>query len=125
MPRGASTPCRAPGCARLSEPGSGYCAGHRSVRTAGRPNRGSSTQQGYGARWRKIRRRQLAREPLCRHCQKEGRVTEATEVDHIKPRSQGGTDADENLQSLCKAHHSRKTAHEVNERKRRRRGRGG
>ena len=36
----------------------------------------------------------------------------ATEVDHIVPKSAGGTDAMDNLQALCKSCHSRKTAKE-------------
>jgi 5-methylcytosine-specific restriction endonuclease McrA len=35
------------------------------------------------------------------------------EVDHIVPKKQGGTDDESNLQSLCKPHHSAKTAREV------------
>ncbi len=66
--------------------------------------RGSSTQQGYGAAWRRLRAAFLMANPDC-YC---GAL--ATEVDHVKPRSQGGTDALENLQALCKPHHSAKTA---------------
>lgn len=40
-------------------------------------------------------------------------VVTATEVDHIKPKSQGGRDEWENLQALCKSCHSRKTAAEL------------
>lgn len=39
-----------------------------------------------------------------------GQYVPATDVDHIVPRAQGGTDAPENLQPLCHACHSRKTA---------------
>ncbi|MCB0080444.1 MAG: HNH endonuclease [Caldilineaceae bacterium] len=53
---------------------------------------------------------QLRREPLCRHCRERGQTTAATEVDHIKARRDGGSDAFDNLQSLCKSCHSRKTA---------------
>lgn len=125
MPRRPSTPCKAPGCPRLSQPGSGYCGEHRGYQhgNTGDEDRGSSTQQGYGARWRRLRRMQLAREPLCRHCLGEGLVVRANEVDHIVPRSQGGSDAFDNLQSLCKSCHSAKTANEVNDRKAQRRGR--
>jgi 5-methylcytosine-specific restriction protein A len=55
---------------------------------------------------------QLAREPLCRICRRGGQAMAATEVDHIVPRSRGGSDTWRNLQSLCKPCHSRKTARE-------------
>jgi len=48
----------------------------------------------------------LARDPLC-NCNQP-----ATEVDHIVPKSAGGSDSMENLQGLCKPCHSRKTAYE-------------
>ncbi|MCB1510058.1 MAG: HNH endonuclease [Hyphomicrobiaceae bacterium] len=61
-------------------------------------------------RWQRVRRRQLAREPLCRACTLEGQETLASEVDHITPVSAGGAAFDPaNLQSLCKPHHSIKT----------------
>lgn len=72
--------------------------------------RGSSTKQGYGARWRKLRKMQLAREPYCRDCEREWRVELATDVHHIIKRGEGGKDAFENFMSLCHSHHSRRTA---------------
>lgn len=39
-----------------------------------------------------------------------GRYTAATEVDHIIPKSQAGTDDSTNLQSICSACHKVKTA---------------
>lgn len=54
----------------------------------------------------------LARHPLCVECQAKGMVVAAAEVDHIVPLADGGTNDDENLQSLCKSCHSRKTARE-------------
>ncbi|MCU0938497.1 MAG: hypothetical protein MUC86_05010 [Burkholderiaceae bacterium] len=61
----------------------------------------------YGfARWRRLRLRQLQREPLCRVCQQEGRITLATICDHVAPhrgdmaRFWGGP-----FQSLCKRCH--------------------
>jgi 5-methylcytosine-specific restriction protein A len=60
-----------------------------------------------------LRKRRLAQEPLCRECLSQGIVTEATTVDHIIPLSQGGTDTDDNCQSLCQTHHEAKTAKDL------------
>jgi hypothetical protein len=48
---------------------------------------------------------------LCRACQVEGQITAAREVDHVVRIEEGGEAwGPANLQSLCKAHHSLKTA---------------
>lgn len=63
--------------------------------------------------WKKVRRLQLADEPLCEQCRREGRWTRATIADHVKPIAQGGALLDlANLQSLCQQCHSRKTTRE-------------
>lgn len=64
-------------------------------------------------RWKRVRANQLAREPLCRLCIEEGQniPRPAHHVDHKTPISAGGAPFDPaNLQSLCHAHHSEKTA---------------
>lgn len=49
-------------------------------------------------------------DPLCRECRKYDRLTEATEVDHIIPMSQGGQPLDRNnLQGLCASCHGKKS----------------
>jgi 5-methylcytosine-specific restriction protein A len=70
-------------------------------------DRPSSAARGYGHRWRKLRRLQLNRHPLC---QWPGCERPATDVDHILARARGGGDEEANLQSLCHRHHSEKTA---------------
>lgn len=61
-------------------------------------------------RWKRVRARQLAREPLCRACRAMGEVTAAEHVDHIVAIADGGAPFDPgNLQSLCPSHHSLKT----------------
>ena len=67
--------------------------------------RETSAARGYGSQWRRLRRMILAAEPLCRAC---GRL--ATDLDHVVPRAMGGTDSPANLQPLCRACHSSKTA---------------
>jgi len=58
------------------------------------------------------RERRLRDEPLCRHCKSAGLVRIATVVDHITPLDKGGTDDDDNVQSLCEPCHRIKTATE-------------
>lgn len=60
-----------------------------------------------------MRERVLIEEPLCRPCEKQGRVTQATIADHIKPLAEGGTGDRENYQGICKPCHDAKTAAEA------------
>jgi 5-methylcytosine-specific restriction protein A len=75
-------------------------------------NRPTSNERGYDRAWQRLRAWKLREEPLCRHCRKRGRITPATQVDHILPLRRGGTNDTSNLQSLCHSCHSRKTAAE-------------
>lgn len=70
----------------------------------------------YGADWRRLREFHLKREPLCRECQAKGIIKEGEEVDHIIPHNgdMGLMMDRENLQTLCKSHHSQKTITENN-----------
>lgn len=62
------------------------------------------------ARWQRLRKAKLARDPLCQYCP-PGRLTPATEVDHIVPIARGGDALDwDNLKSACRPCHSSKTA---------------
>ena len=74
--------------------------------------RPSASVRGYDYRWFKIAKRHLKTEPLCRLCKAAGFIVAAVLVDHIIPLSQGGTDAAENRQSLCRSCHAKKTAKE-------------
>ena len=66
-----------------------------------------------GRRLQRIRAEVLMANPLCVACQEEGRVREATEVDHIIPLSKGGRDEPANRQGLCADHHQAKTARDM------------
>lgn len=86
-----------------------HCQAHqRAVYKADDQRRGTPASRGYDRNWRKVRALQLARAPLCEHCTDEGRVTAASEVDHIDGNSRNNDPS--NLRSLCKPHHSRRTA---------------
>lgn len=71
----------------------------------------STWGSGRGGRpWRRIRDRILLRDKYT--CQQCGHIGTDLEVDHIINTAQGGTDDDQNLQSLCIPCHKAKTATE-------------
>ena len=77
----------------------------------------------YTAAWQRTRAAYIRENPLCRHCEAQGKITPSKEIDHIIPinptdswDTQDGrfghpTDND-NLQALCKPCHLRKTGKE-------------
>ena len=77
--------------------------------------------------WRRLAWDQLHKQPLCEECLRQGRVTQATDADHIKSRfTHPELAADpSNIQSLCSRKggspwecHDAKTAREKRERQR-------
>ena len=104
----SKTPCYKVGCPNLVEKGQTYCDAHAHLKKQWKQNyddkRQSAAKRGYDRRWQKVRKIKLITDPLCEHC---GAV--ATEVDHITPLKRGGDNSMDNLQSLCKPCHSRKT----------------
>jgi len=113
MPSKPKRICSHSGCPELVD--SGYCDKHKKqTRSQYDDRRGTAAQRGYGSRWQKARKVYLAKHPLCRHCEQEGKVVPATVVDHIKPHKGNKRlfwDSS-NWQSLCKRHHDIKTANE-------------
>ncbi|WP_045761675.1 HNH endonuclease [Xanthomonas albilineans] len=113
MPRKAPTPCRHPGCRKLVSDGSGYCADHQRDKVGWHKDRRNAHQRGYGAKWQKLRAFVMQRDQgLCQPCKQSGRLTPAVAVDHIVPKSQGGTDHPNNCQAICHRCHVLKTAQE-------------
>ena len=116
MPPRPSKPCRHPGCSALSRDGSGLCAAHITDKPIGSfsdSRRGTAAERGYGSAWAKLRNRIMLRDcGLCQVCARVDRVMAAQAVDHIIPKSQGGTDQECNLQAICRKCHDDKTAAE-------------
>ena len=60
--------------------------------------------------WRRNSKAYLAAHPLCAACETAGKLTAATQVDHIVPLKRGGNRFDwDGLQGLCDACHATKT----------------
>ena len=112
-------PCGASMCPNLAESGEKYCKGCKakgySEHKEYKARRTDKKEQAIykSARWKAVRGIRLRLNPLCLMCEKEGRITLAQMVDHIRPIKQGGAVYDlDNLQSLCFRHHNIKTASE-------------
>lgn len=107
MPWKPKTICRYPGCPELSD--GRYCDQHKKQVTK---EQNMSSSKIYTYQWRKASKSFLKDHPLCIHCERDGRLTPATEVDHIIPHN-GNMKLfcdQNNWQPLCKKCHSKKTA---------------
>jgi 5-methylcytosine-specific restriction protein A len=73
--------------------------------------RGPERQFHGSTAWRKFRKWFLTMHPLCGDCEKEGRVTVATQVHHVKPRKEFPdlTFDEDNCIGLCAGCHTRRT----------------
>lgn len=113
MPSAAPKPCTNPGCRRLIPYGQ-QCPDHPRNWHKQDKAKGNRHERGYGTAWTKLRDTVMARDKgLCQPCLSSGRYTPASEVDHIKPKAEGGTDDTGNLQSICRQCHRTKTAYEA------------
>lgn len=106
-------PCKHRGCSALVAAGNTYCPAHihetpvYDSAAHARKRQARRALPTWSPQWRAIRAAQLAREPLCRMCTIEGRITEASHVDHIDGDATNNDRV--NYQSLCPSCHSRKT----------------
>ncbi|KHF41466.1 HNH endonuclease [Halalkalibacter okhensis] len=106
MPMKPKKPCKHPGCPLLTD--HSYCEFHAKLYA---DERAGARERGYDSRWRKARKQFLNAYPICKHCEKKGKIAPATVVDHITPhRGDQRLFWDEsNWQPLCKKCHDRKT----------------
>ena len=116
MPSVFPHPCGVQGCPRTTK--ERYCQNHQHLAQQAKRlhdlQRGTAAERGYGYHWQQARLSWLAEHPLCAMCERDGRVTAATEVDHIIPH-RGDMVKFWNLdnwQSACEPCHKAKTARE-------------
>lgn len=111
MPYKPKHPCAHPGCPALTH--ERYCPAHaqQEARRYEQYQRDPGTAKRYDKNWRRVREAYLAAHPLCEMCLLEGKCVPASMVHHRRPLAAGGTNAAENLQSLCDSchgmHHAR------------------
>lgn len=113
--KAAARPCRHEGC-RYLQP----CPLHPPARRHAPSARLRRQEEPWrvlyqSQRWRRLRRTFLSEQPLCRHCEAQGRLVLAAVVDHIQPhRGDLSLFWDRsNWQGLCVSCHGTKTAHET------------
>ena len=112
MPMKPKHPCAHPGCPMLTD--GRFCPEHerQEAKRYEKYQRDPATRKRYGRTWKRIRDKYIAAHPLCAQCKKAGKLTPTAEVHHIVPLTRGGTNAWENLMSLCSSCHSEITARE-------------
>ena len=106
MPNAAPRPCTQAGCGALVHDGSGRCGKHPRAAWAKAP---TPTKRITGRRLQALRAEMFATQPLCVLCEAQGKVTLATQRDHIIPLAEGGSDDPDNVQPLCLACHDEKS----------------
>lgn len=111
MPPKAKRPCRAPMCPGKTQADSGYCDKHKHLASGwNAPGRATAEVRGYDSEWRKVRRLVLERDRYLCQCENcHGKRLPASEVDHITPKSRGGTNEPSNLQAINDDCHKLKT----------------
>lgn len=101
-------PCRHYPCNHLVPP---PCPVHSPQAEKARNERRSDLKAIYDSRqWKTFRRRVLLQRPWCQwpRC-----TLPATDVDHVRPLPQPDPYDEGNVQALCHAHHSVKTAQDI------------
>lgn len=113
MPRTPTfTKCRELGCRNEKTSRSCFCEKHG----GGITEKGKENSKLYATQyWKQQRITQLSQKPLCASCLIEGKVVQATVVDHVFPHRQNNDKFQNNLfQSLCVSCHTNKTLEENN-----------
>ena len=114
MPYRSQRPCNFPHCNDFALANKPYCLKHcreKQSRFQRESKKDYTSNEMYNHRWKKLRRLILRSNPFCGECLKSGHHMPAIEVDHIIPHKGDKTNFynEDNLKSLCKSCHSKKT----------------
>jgi len=97
-------PCRQGGCNALTDRKDGRCLKHaRQQRNEKAGQYPTSTANGYGKEWQRIRKHKIISQPFCERCESLGLTTLAAEVHHVDKTTSNNLRS--NLMSLCKRCH--------------------
>lgn len=107
--KSAPKPCNKPGCGVLVRDGSARCDKHKPQAWAKKP---TPTKRITGRKLQALRVELFRSNPLCVECERQGRVTLATQRDHIQSLAEGGADDGDNVQGLCQPCHDTKSLQE-------------
>ncbi|WP_438863777.1 HNH endonuclease [Neptunicella sp.] len=111
MPIKAARQCRE--CKRATTNDNGFCDKHQDKSIGWNVRLSAWKGKGSTRAWRRIREQILARDNwMCVSCSARGIYQPANQVDHLVPKTAGGTDHPNNLQSLCDDCHEDKTISE-------------
>ena len=102
MPFKPKKPCKYPGCNKLTD--GRYCTEHLRLlmNEYNKHHRNQQTQAVYiSDEWQRIREEHLISYPFCQVCKRYGRLIRASEVHHIVPLADGGSNKHNNLLSVC------------------------
>lgn len=108
MPARPARPCTHPGCNALSRDGTGRCPDHPREQWG---KKADAPRRITGQKLQALRAELFREHPLCVMCKAAGRITVATERDHIVPLSKSKVDEPNNdgVQALCHECHEAKS----------------
>jgi len=113
MPNKSPRPCTKAGCHGYAADKKGRCEEHKIK--AWDHNGKTRHERGYDNNWYRTRQLILKRDGhmcKCDDCTYDGVFLPANEVDHVIPKSRGGTDDHSNLIAINTECHKKKTAKE-------------